>query len=112
MNTLVKAKLEAVSTGPFVPPPRLVPIITLAQSKRFHRYWWLPVGVLTLIAGLGIGASLWREHYGQWTLPDVSMFLPDVEAMMSGPDPEANTPYAETMYPPPSDVVIPIPIVS
>jgi tetratricopeptide (TPR) repeat protein len=38
--------------------------------------------------------------------------MPDFDISLGRPDPEAAEPYAETMIPPPSDVVVPVPIVS
>lgn len=111
MSAFARAKLQVVSNGSFGAQPRSATIITLHKPQQNSIRWWVPVGVVTLIAGIMVGTS-WG--HGAWRIPHISLSLsiPDLSFFTNQRDPEANAPYAETINPPPADVVIPIPIVA
>lgn len=114
MTFIARTKLQAVSDGPFISQPRSATIITLSKPKQGPARWWLPFGVMTLFAGILAGAS-WNNSSLRLLPPvSISLSMPSMSDIVTllRRDPEASTGYVETINPPPSDVVVPIPIVS
>src|ERR1700721_2690804 len=77
--------------------------VSLVPSPTWVIRWWLPLGMMAFIAGLAVSMVLFGQIPFSWS------------ELFNNPkakdDREAASGYAETMWPPPSDVVIPVPIV-
>jgi hypothetical protein len=123
MSTLFKTRplLQAANDGfPPAPkiPPRAVPLVILGPPKENHRYRRLALTFAVMLAGF---AALFRyanvaEPVAviKWVLPyhasPTAAPFGTLQEAESKPDPETFEPYAETITPPPANIVAPMPV--
>ncbi|MGE3623065.1 MAG: tetratricopeptide repeat protein [Bdellovibrionales bacterium] len=110
MSALLKAHFDLSSPAPAravppdapVSPARVIPLVTYRPEPPKPDRRWVPLAIYAVLAVLWTG--IWYgNQLGVLRMPKL-----DAELML--PDPESIPSYAETIIPPPADVVVPRPV--